>query len=133
MELEVIKTRLQERHHVRRQQLEATRISLLHKLRSQVWEIRHEFPSVTRVVVFGFLVRPGYYNEQSDVDIAITNLPNARYWQARKWFEERLETEKIDLVRLEDANPRILKHITRVRSSMTRSLESLRVTQVGDP
>ncbi len=74
-------------------------------------DFTNEFPDVTKLVVFGSLVRPGYFTKISDVDIAVTNLPNLRYWDALLWLEKCLEFEDIDLVRTEDARPGILKFI----------------------
>ena len=113
MELEVVKKRLEERHEARYKELEFKRLSLLSKLRSQVNDFLSEFPAVTRLVVFGSLTRQGYFTKLSDVDIAVSGLPNALYWDAMGWLENCLKLENIDLVRLEDANPRIIKHIDR--------------------
>lgn len=113
MDLEVVKKRLEERHEARYKELEFMRLALLNRLKSQVNEFVREFSPVTRLVVFGSLTRQGYFTKLSDVDIAVSGLPNAQYWDAMGWFENCLQLENIDLMRLEDANPRIIKHIDR--------------------
>ncbi len=113
MNVEKIKARWQRRNDARLTSLENRRTALLQKLRESVPEFLSEFPEVTKLIVFGSLVRPGYFSVISDVDIALKNLPNARYWEALLWLEKRLAFEDIDLVRIEDARPGILKFIER--------------------
>lgn len=111
MNVEKIRERWQRRYDERLTLLENRRTALLQKLRESVPEFLSEFPEVTKLIVFGSLVRPGYFSAISDVDIAVKNLPNARYWEAMLWLERRLAFEDIDLVRIEDARPTILKFI----------------------
>lgn len=111
MNVEKIRQRIERRYDERFKKLEDRRNTLLQKLRDGLSDFTTEFPQVTKLVVFGSLVRPGYFTEISDVDIAVTNLPNARYWDALSWLENCLEFEDIDLVRIEEARPGILKFI----------------------
>lgn len=103
MDLQAVKARLERRHARRIQHLESQRTRLLETLRNSAPRFVRRFPDVTKIVVFGSVVRPGYFREQSDVDLCVAGLPNAEYWQARLWLERCLGTERIDLVRLEDA------------------------------
>ncbi|NIV96979.1 hypothetical protein GWN42_30375 [candidate division KSB1 bacterium] len=84
---------------------------MLSTLRKNVKDFVGEFPAVTKIVIFGSLVRPGYFREYSDIDVVVWNLPNSEYWRAISWFEDCLDTENIDLVRIEDAHPRMIKYI----------------------
>ncbi|MFQ5707726.1 MAG: nucleotidyltransferase family protein [bacterium] len=85
----------------------------MQKIELAAAEFATEFSAVTEIIVFGSLVRPGYFTELSDVDIAVRDLPNAQYWKAILWWEKHLEFEDIDLVRIEDASARIRKYITK--------------------
>jgi predicted nucleotidyltransferase len=111
MDLEKIKKRLEKRYDERYARLENRRLELLDRIITQLPDFLSKFPSVTKVVIFGSLIRPGYFTELSDVDIAIKDLPNPMYWQAFSWFENCLKFENIDLVRFEDAKPSIMKYI----------------------
>jgi len=113
MDLSKVKKTLEKRYDKRQEELESRRLALLQKIKNGINDFFYKFPSVSKIVVFGSLTRTGYFTEFSDVDVAVQDLPNTAYWQAIAWFEKCLETEKIDLVRIEDANPRILKHIKR--------------------
>ena len=111
MNVEKIRQRIERRYDERLTALENRRTTLLQKLRDGLPDFTNEFPDVTKLIVFGSLVHPGYFTEISDVDIAVTNLPNLRYWDALLWLEKCLEFENIDLVRIEEARPGILKFI----------------------
>ncbi|MFQ5751019.1 MAG: nucleotidyltransferase family protein [bacterium] len=111
MDLEKVKKTLARRYDQRMEKLENQRLTFLHQIKTNLSKFLCEFPSVSKMVVFGSLVRAGYFTELSDVDIAIKGLPNKNYWQALLWLERCLGFEDIDLVRIEDANPRILKYI----------------------
>lgn len=111
MNVEKIRQRIERRYDERFKKFENRRQALLQKLRDSLPDFTNEFPDVTKLVVFGSLVRSGYFTEISDVDLAATNLPNVRYWDALLWLEKCLEFEDIDLVRIEDARPGILKFI----------------------
>ena len=106
MNLEKIRERIVRKKEERFASLERKRNALLQKLRDGLPDFRKEFPEVAKVVVFGSLVHPGYFTEISDA-----NLPNLRYWETLLWLEKRLAFEDIDLVRIEDARPAILKFI----------------------
>ncbi len=111
--MDILKTKkyLTQRYQRRKEALEKQRITLLNKLETKINHFVQEFPTVERVIIFGSLIKPGYFNEFSDVDIAVENLPNSKYWQAFGWFENLLDMENIDLVRIEEARPSILKYI----------------------
>lgn len=113
MNLEKMKRRLEQRDNERTTKLENQRLTLLNKINVGWAEFLCEFPSVNKIVVFGSLMRAGYFTELSDIDIAVKNLPNAKYWSALLWWEKRLGYEDIDLVRIEDANPHIQKYINK--------------------
>jgi predicted nucleotidyltransferase len=111
MDLEKIKKRIEERYDERHARLESLRVELLNTIKGHLTDFLCEFPSVSKIVIFGSLIRAGYFTELSDVDIAVKDLPNPEYWQALLWWEKRLGFEDIDLVRVEDASSVVLKYI----------------------
>jgi len=111
MDLQAVKNRLEQRDREQQQQLERHRIELIHRLEKGVPDFMHQFPNVQKLVAFGSIVRPDYLSVHSDIDLAVAGLRNDQYWQAIGWFESCLRTERIDLVRIEDASPGILEAI----------------------
>jgi predicted nucleotidyltransferase len=111
MDLAKVRKRLEARHTERWSRLERQRRTFLLKIQAALPDFLSDFPEVSKVVVFGSLLRKGYFTELSDVDIAVKDLPNAKYWQAAVWWDHRLESEDIDLVQIEEVNSRILKYI----------------------
>lgn len=88
MDFEKIKHRLEKRYYQRQEKLENKRQSFLSTLSKSLPDFLQNFPSVGKVVIFGSLLRPGFFMELSDVDIAVQDLPNAEYWDAFAWFEK---------------------------------------------
>lgn len=111
MDLQVVRDRIQKKEEERRQKSESMRTRILEAIETGSSEFVSQFPEVTELVIFGSLMRPGYFIPISDVDIAVKGLPNTRYWEALIWWSKRLEFDNIDLVRVEDARPAILKYI----------------------
>lgn len=113
MELEKLKKSLEERYQERYDAREKRRMVLLHKIEAGLSVFLSEFSNVSKVIIFGSLTRPGYFTELSDMDIALKDLPNSEYWRAFGWFQDFLEFENIDLVRVEDAESALLKYINK--------------------
>lgn len=111
MDFEKIRQRLEKRYYQRQEKLENRRQAFLSALSNNLPDFVEKFPSVSKVVIFGSLLRSGFFTELSDVDIAVKDLPNVEYWNAFSWFERCLQFEKIDLVRIEEAKPQIGKYI----------------------
>jgi predicted nucleotidyltransferase len=57
--------------------------------------------SLVRVYLFGSLLRPDCFGSTSDVDIAIEGLPPSEYFALFGELEDRLQTERLDLIELE--------------------------------
>lgn len=113
MDLQAVKNRLERRERERQQHLERHRIELIHRLEKGVPDFVQQFPDLQKLVAFGSIARPGYFSVRSDIDLAVAGLRNEQYWQAIGWFERCLQTEMIDLVRIEDAFPGMLEAIHR--------------------
>lgn len=111
IDIDKAKQRLQRRSEERYQRRESLRTHLLHRVVTLVPQYLETFPEVSKIILFGSIVRPGYFNEISDVDIALESLPNASYWQALIWWCNQLEFEHVDLVQVEMARPSVLKYI----------------------
>ncbi len=130
MDLEKVKERAEKRYDERHARLEHLRMKLLGKIKNGVTDFLSVFPPVRKIVVFGSLMRAGYFTELSDVDIAIKDLPNSQYWQALLWWERCLEFEDIDLVRIEDANPVILKYISKGEVVYEKKIRELKSSEI---
>ncbi|MFQ5822896.1 MAG: nucleotidyltransferase family protein [bacterium] len=130
MDLKKIKKRIEERYDKRHAKLESRRVKLLNKIKAGLTEILCEFPSVSKIAVYGSLVRAGYFTELSDVDIAVKDLPNSEYWKALLWLERCLEFENIDLVRIEDAKPIILKYIDKGDVIYEKEIRELKNSEI---
>ena len=111
MNLTEVKRRIDKRNDDQLSKLENQRVALFEKLRDHLPEFLEKFPAVTKVIIIGSLTRPGYFTQLSDVDIVLQDLPNSKYSEAFGWFENCLKFENIDLIRIEDAIPNIMKWI----------------------
>ena len=71
----------------RRQHWERARVKTLQQLRDTLQEL---LPA-SRVVVFGSLIKPGRFGEESDVDVALeAELPGMSVYQLSSLLAERL-------------------------------------------
>ena len=55
------------------------------QVRAAVQRLAPRFPAVQAVYLFGSLVRPGYFNRHSDIDVAVQGYDvqaESRFWQA---------------------------------------------------
>ena len=72
---------------------------------------------VTRVVVFGSAARGRFFDERSDLDLAVWDLDERLYFRAQGQilaFHSDVEPEiEIDLVRYEDASPALRAAVDR--------------------
>jgi predicted nucleotidyltransferase len=83
------------------------RQALLARVRSVAAGLREQF-GVERVVLFGSLAHEAWFDEHSDVDIAVWGLPHHAYWQAWRAAEEIITDRSVDLIQYEYA-PRSLQ------------------------
>ena len=94
--------RAQERHEAR----EALREKVLAEAKEAVSSLAPEFPALREIHLFGSILQPGRFTEQSDVDLAVETDRGAedpfeqesRFWRA---MEEALR-RNVDLRPLED-------------------------------
>src|SRR5438445_12796773 len=77
--------------------------NLRQEVRHGLWEaLRQTLPN-HRVIVFGSLVRPGRFNEQSDVDLALENEPvGMSVYQLCSLLAERLG-RRLDVLLLSES------------------------------
>lgn len=132
VDLEKIEKRIETRYDDRQARLESCRLKLLNKIKVGLTDFVGTFPSVSKIVIFGSLLKAGYFTELLDVDIAVKDLPNAEYWQALLWWERVLEFEDIDLVRIEDANPRIVKYINKGEVVYEKEIREPKNSEIRD-
>jgi uncharacterized protein len=79
---------------------ERHRLTTLARVEEQVRQCLAHRPLV-RVFLFGSLLRPGCFALASDIDIAIEGLPPSEYFALFAELEDRLQTERLDLIELE--------------------------------
>ncbi|MFP3998342.1 MAG: nucleotidyltransferase family protein [Desulfobacterales bacterium] len=64
-----------------------------------------------KVVVFGSLLRPGYFDERSDVDLAARGIPDKDYLRAVAAVTGLDSEITVDLIRMEEASPSLCKQV----------------------
>jgi predicted nucleotidyltransferase len=80
-------------HEVRRQ-------ALLARVEAVAREVLRP-EAVEAAYVVGSLTEPGAHGPASDVDLAVLGLPPARYLAVLGTLQERIGTERVDLIELE--------------------------------
>lgn len=66
-----------------------------------------------RIILFGSLARDGTFGAESDIDLAVEDLPAAAYWEGWRLAEEALGGVPVDLVALERASGPLRRAIER--------------------
>ena len=79
---------------------ERRRQQTLARVEDQVRQAMQRWPKA-RVYLFGSVVRPGVFSSGSDIDIAVEGLPPSDYFALLGELEDRLQTERLDLIELE--------------------------------
>lgn len=82
---------------------EQQREELLQIANQMAIALRRKF-EVDRVIIFGSLAHAAWWAEDSDVDIAVSGLPDTDYWRAWKMAEEFFQNRPVDFIQLEDAS-----------------------------
>ena len=72
--------------------------------------LKEEF-GVEAVYLFGSLLEPEAVHPASDIDLAVAGLDSQRYYEALGELLCRTKDFSVDLVRLEEAQPSLAKHI----------------------
>lgn len=67
--------------------------------------------SADRVVVFGSLIRPGHFDERSDVDIAVRGIADSDFLQAVAAVTALDREITVDLIQIEQASPSLCRQI----------------------
>jgi predicted nucleotidyltransferase len=85
----------------------------------EAWSAAHEVAGLLRerfaaeqVIAFGSLVHPGRFTDRSDLDLAVSGIPKARFFAA--WAAAMLSSAfELDLVDLADCSPALRDLIER--------------------
>ena len=72
--------------------------------------LRTQF-GIHRIVAIGSLIHKHRYHQRSDVDLAVWELPEKKYYRAVAQLLHLDPGHGIDLVRIEDASDSLKKHI----------------------
>ncbi|MBX7232776.1 MAG: nucleotidyltransferase domain-containing protein [Caldilineales bacterium] len=82
---------------------EIDRSLLLERVREAVRELKHRF-DVQRVVLFGSLAHGAWYDDTTDVDMAVEGMKGGDFWRAWRLVEEVIADRAVDFVALETAS-----------------------------
>lgn len=83
------------------------------RLVSQAAQLLKSQFGAEKVFLFGSLAHRSWFEQNSDVDIAVLGLPQIYYWQAWKMVEDLINDRPVDLVQLEEASPSLRRVIER--------------------
>lgn len=109
-EMTVYRATARTRAQARRTALAHRRTRALDVARRGADALRSTF-GVRRVVVFGSLTRDAFFDERSDIDLAVWGLAGHDYWRAMAMLLHLDPEFDIDLVMIEDATPRLRQHV----------------------
>jgi predicted nucleotidyltransferase len=76
-------------------------------------DVLHTEFGVSRVSLFGSVLRPGLFHERSDVDLAVWGLDERRYLRALAALLDLEPDFSVDLVEFEHAQPGLQRLIER--------------------
>jgi predicted nucleotidyltransferase len=88
----------------------AERETLLERIREAASMLRSRF-GAKRVVVFGSMAHEAWFDQVSDVDLAVEGLKGAEYWQAWGDVEELIADRQVDLIDIETASESLKRAI----------------------
>lgn len=77
---------------------------MLSEIQRALAELQEQFP-FEDAYLFGSIVKPGRYREDSDIDIAIRGLKPEHFFPALAWLMRRLDRD-VDLIDLETSRYR---------------------------
>ena len=67
--------------------------------------------SADRVLVFGSLIRPGHFDERSDVDIAVSGVADSDFLQAVAAVTALDREITVDLIQIEQSSPSLCRQV----------------------
>ena len=73
-------------------------------------KLKNDF-GATDVVVFGSLLRPDFFDDRSDVDIAVKGVPEHQFLRAVAVVTGLDNEITVDLIRIEDASPSLVRQV----------------------
>lgn len=109
--VEAIKKRLEAKYALRKTLLSKKRKDIIVLLENRLVEIMDQFPSVEFIFIFGSIANQIFFNELSDIDIAVKGLDNRDELKFSIYLENILRTEKIDLIMMEYADKDLIENI----------------------
>ena len=68
---------------------------------------------VQQVILFGSLAHEGWFDPDSDVDLAVKGLQGEDYWRAWREVEEIIRDREVDLIEIESASESLQRAIER--------------------
>ena len=83
----------------RKSRQEADRQALLTRVISTLYQPARSYP-FTQGIIFGSLIQPGRFHENSDIDIAVIDLPGEHFFALAAFLGQVLERD-IDLLELD--------------------------------
>jgi predicted nucleotidyltransferase len=89
----------------------ARRIELESAARAAVEALRGRYGADIDVYLFGSVLDPHRFRLDSDLDLAVRGVPAQRYFEACQVAESAAATTRLDLVRLEDAPPELVREV----------------------
>jgi len=114
--LEGARRRLAVRELTEQEKME--REGLLQRVRKAAGILKSQF-GARRVILFGSLAQPIWFEEDSDVDLAVEGLKSGEdYWKAWKAVEEVIGDRLVDLIEVETAGESLRKAIQRYGSEL---------------
>lgn len=84
----------------KRQEREKLRRETIQKLKRTVPQLTKSY-AIERVFLFGSAIKPGYFHERSDVDIAVYGLASENYFSFMAALSRALKRD-VDVIQLED-------------------------------
>lgn len=68
---------------------------------------------VQQIILFGSLAHEGWFDPDSDVDLAVRGLSGEEYWRAWREVEEIIRDREVDLIEIEFASESLQRAIER--------------------
>lgn len=109
--VEKIKKRLEAKYNLRKALLLEKRKDIIALLKERVSEVAAQFPSIEAIFIFGSVANPVFFNDLSDIDIAVQGLDYRDELKFSICLEKILKTEKIDLIMIEYADKDLIETI----------------------
>jgi len=105
--LEATKKRMSSKQDISQSKV---RERLMEKVKKAAEHLKRKY-GVKKVVLFGSLAHGAWFDEFSDIDIAVEGIGEAEYWLAWKEIEEIIKDYAVDLIDILTASDSLRKYI----------------------